>query len=97
MDDTFELLEQKVRRAADLVKKLRRDNRNLEEEATKARSRLQDAEKRVQALEQQLADSNGADPEQLKSLQADLKGLRAEREEVRKRISKLMDLLEGLD
>lgn len=97
MDDTFELLEEKVRRAADLVKRLRRENHNLEQEAVKARSRLQDAEKRLQALEKQAAAPAGADPAELKALQADIKGLRAEREDVRQRISRLVELLDGLD
>lgn len=97
MDDSFELLEEKVRRAADVVRKLRRDNRGLEEEAAKARARLQEAEKRLAALEKQATAPAGADPEVVKALEADLKSLRAEREEVRKRIGKLVEILDGLD
>ena len=97
MDDSFELLEEKVRRAADVVRKLRRDNRSLEEEASKAKSRLQEAEKRLSSLEKQLAAPAGPDPEAVKALEADLKSLRAEREEVRRRIGKLVEILDGLD
>jgi len=98
MDDSFELLEEKVKRAADVVRRLRRENHGLEEQAAKAKARLHEAEKRAHELEKQLSGaSSGADPEELKALQADLKGLRTEREEVKRRVSRLVELLDGLD
>ena len=97
MDDSFELLEEKVRRAADLVRKLRRENRTLEDETSKAKARLQEAEKRLSSVEKQLTAPSGPDPEVVKALEADLKSLRAEREEVRKRIGRLVEILDGLD
>ena len=97
MDDSFELLEEKVRRAADLVRRLRRENRTLEDDASKAKARLQEAEKRLSSVEKQLTAPSGPDPEVVKALEADLKSLRAEREEVRKRIGRLVEMLDGLD
>jgi len=96
MQDGFELLEEKVRKAADLVKKLRRENKALEEDVTKSKWRVQEAEKRLVALENEAkqAGSKNGDAE---ALAKELQALQQEREEVRRRISKLVEVLEGLD
>ena len=96
MQDGFELLEEKVRKAADLVKKLRRENKALEEDVTKSKWRVQEAEKRLVALEHEAkqAGSKNGDAE---ALAKELQALQQEREEVRRRISKLVEVLEGLD
>lgn len=95
MQDGFELLEEKVRKAADLVKKLRRENKALEEDVTKSKWRVQEAEKRLQALERE-AQQAGATNGDAQALQQELQALQQEREEVRRRISKLVEVLEGL-
>ncbi len=46
MQDGFELLEEKVKKAAELVKKLRRENKSLEDDLTKSKWKVQEAEKR---------------------------------------------------
>jgi predicted nucleic acid-binding Zn-ribbon protein len=92
--ESFDLLEQKVRRAADLVVKLRKENKALEEDLGKARSHLHEAEKRLAALER----AQGGEPaKELESLERELKTLRHERDEIRKRIAKLVEVLETLE
>ena len=46
MEDGFELLEEKVKKAADLVRRLRRENKDLEGDLAKIKPRLQEAEKK---------------------------------------------------
>lgn len=94
MDGSFELLEEKVRKAADLVKRLRRENKSLEEDLTRARGRLQDAEKRLDALEKERGSEH---PKELEALKGEVKALKQEREEVRNRIAKLVEVLDSLD
>ena len=51
--NAFDVLEEKVRKAADTVKRLRSQNAELEQERTKLRSAVQEMEKRVSGLEKQ--------------------------------------------
>jgi len=53
MEHGFDVLEEKVRRAAELVVRLRKENKALLEDMAKAKGRLQDAEKRISALEKE--------------------------------------------
>ncbi len=96
MQDGFELLEEKVKKAADLVKKLRRDNKALEDDLTKARWRLQEAEKRLLAVEKDL-EHKGARAGESQAMQEELSSLKHEREEVRRRVAKLVTVLDGLE
>lgn len=96
MENSFDLLEEKVRKAADLVRRLRKENKALDEEVTKARGRLEAAEKSLQAIERQ----KGASEDQQKELEAkdqELKALRRERDEVKSRIARIVEVLETLD
>lgn len=96
MENSFDLLEEKVRKAADLVRRLRKENKALDEDLTKARGRLDAAEKSLQALERQ----KGATEDQHKELEAkdqELKALRRERDEVKSRIARIVEVLETLD
>jgi FtsZ-binding cell division protein ZapB len=95
-EDSFELLEDKVRRATELVKRLRRENKALAEDLASVRSRAQEAQTRETALEK----GAGSSPRQLREMETlaeQLKVLRREREEVRKRISRLVGMLDSLD
>jgi hypothetical protein len=96
MEDTFELLEEKVRKAAELVRKLRKDNKGLEDDLAKARARLLDAENKLETLEREV-QAHGGRSQELDTLHKDLKALKLERDEVRRRIAKLVEVLEGLD
>jgi chromosome segregation ATPase len=95
MEQGFDLLEEKVRKAADLVKRLRKENKGLEEDLAKAKGRLQDSEKRLSALEKERAQAKGG-PE-VEELQAEVKSLRQQKDEVRKRIERIVEVLESLD
>ncbi len=115
--DSFSLLEDKVRKAAALVRELRQRNQSLEQELPEARkraqrleqelpelrTRVQDLQKALQAAEKTPAPSSddarkaveGA--RKLASAEQELRSLRQEREEVRIRIARLMEVLDGLE
>lgn len=95
MQDGFELLEEKVKKAAELVKKLRRENKSLEDDLTKSKWKVQEAEKRRETLEKEVRQvSKAGDTE---ALADEVSSLKQEREEVRRRVGKLVEVLEGLD
>lgn len=96
MEDGFILLEDKVRKAADLVKRLKKANKELEDELGKLRPRAQEAEKKVEVLEKQRS-SAAEEGRRLEALGQELRALKAEREEVRQRVARLVEVLEGLD
>jgi predicted nucleic acid-binding Zn-ribbon protein len=94
MENGFELLEEKVRRAAELVKELRGENRRLQEEVQRHQGRLAEAERRMEGGERHRpADQAG----KLDALKQEIQTLRQEREEVRRRIARLVEVLEGLE
>ena len=96
MEDSFALLEDKVTKAADLVRRLRKENRALGEDVARAKAGMQEAEKKITALQREKATSaeQGQDTE---GLRRELDALQRERTEVRSRIGRLVELLEGLD
>src|SRR5678816_2608164 len=65
--DAFDVLEQKVRKAADTVKRLRGENEGLEKERGKLRTHVQELEKRVASLEKE-SEKKGAGAEQVEAL-----------------------------
>jgi predicted RNase H-like nuclease (RuvC/YqgF family) len=96
MENGFEQLEGKVKKAADLVKRLRQQNQDLEQELSRVRPRLDEAEKSLASLQR----DKGASAEQAKKLDAlskQVEQLQGEREEIKKRISRLVDVLDGLE
>jgi predicted nucleic acid-binding Zn-ribbon protein len=108
--DTFSLLEDKVRKAAALVRDLRERNQSLErelpevrkrsqrleEELPGLRSRVQDLQKALQAAEKGVGASS-EDAKRLAATEQELKILRQEREEIRLRIARLMEVLDALE
>jgi len=96
MENNFELLEDKVRKAVELVKRLRKENREMQEELGKSRPRLHELEKKVETLDKHRG-APGEDARKLESLTRELKDLRHEREEIRRRIAKLVEALDALD
>ena len=112
--DTFTLLEDKVRKAAALVRELRQRNQGLEQELPEVRKRAQRLEQelpelrtRVQELQKALqaaerapapaSDQAAEDARKLAAIELEVKSLRQEREEVRLRIARLMETLDGLE
>jgi predicted nucleic acid-binding Zn-ribbon protein len=96
MENGFDLLEEKVRKAAELVKKLRKENGGLEEQLADGKKRLSDAEKRLSSLEKDKGASADLTKE-VELLGKEVKTLRDERNEVRNRIAKLVEVLETLE
>ena len=78
MDNAFDQLEDRVKKAADVVKRLRQENKALQEEL---------AGKGASEEETRRADE----------LAREVKGLRGERDEIRRRIAKLVQVLDALD
>ena len=96
MENGFDQLEERVKKAAEIVKRLRHDNRGLQDELARVRPRLQEVEKAVQELEKGKGPS-AEDTRRLESLGQEVKDLRGEREEIRRRIAKLVQVLDALD
>ena len=95
MEQGFDLLEEKVRKAAELVKRLRKENKGLEDDLAKANGHLQESEKKLSTLEKERASAkSGPDRDEL---QSEVKSLRQQRDEVRKRIERIVEVLESLD
>ncbi len=108
--DTFSLLEDKVRKAAALVRELKQRNQSLErelpevrkrsqrleEELPELRSRVQDLQRALLAAEKGTGPS-GEDVKKLAAAEQELKVLRHEREEIRARIAGLIEVLDGLE
>jgi predicted nucleic acid-binding Zn-ribbon protein len=95
-DDGFELLEEKVKRAAELVKTLRQENKELDQQRLAAEARLKDAEKGLASLEKQKGTA-AADHKRVEQLDQEVSTLRHEREEVRRRIAKLVAVLDEVE
>jgi predicted RNase H-like nuclease (RuvC/YqgF family) len=96
MAEAFDLLEQRVHKAAELVKRLRRENQTLAETQARLQGRLEEAEKALAAAQKQRQASDH-DAQELQSAGREVKALQQEREEVRRRIEKLLEVLEALD
>jgi chromosome segregation ATPase len=94
--NAFDVLEERVRKAADTVKRLRGENEELEKERAKLRAALQEMEKRVSTLEKQ-GKQAAAESGKLESLTEEVEELRGERQEIRRRIAKLVEVLEALE
>jgi septal ring factor EnvC (AmiA/AmiB activator) len=92
MEKGFDLLEEKVRKAADLVRHLRKENGGLRERVEAAEAQVREAAKRLQALERQAPTAEVGDGQE-----KELKALRQQRDEVRRRIARLLEVLEGFD
>lgn len=96
MDASFEVLERKVRQAAELIGRLRQEKQSLENSLGDARAGLQKAQRALAAAERE-RESGSSEAAQLQVLEGELASLTREREEVRRRISRLVELLDGLD
>jgi chromosome segregation ATPase len=96
MDNGFELLEEKVRKAVELVKKLRQENASLTEDLGRARRGFRDLERKLDALEKQRTAVDG-DGQAIEELKTELARLRHERGEIRTRIARMVEALEALD
>lgn len=96
MENAFDQLEERVKKAAEVVKRLRHENQGLQEELARVRPRLSEVEKTVQDLEKGKGPS-AEETRRLEELGREVKDLRGEREEIRRRIAKLVQVLDALD
>lgn len=99
MDDAFALLEEKVQKAASALKRLTGENAGLHREIESLQGRLKETQKAAEATEKRKA--SGAEEarraeglqKEIERLKMEAAGLRAERNEVRDRIERLVALL----
>jgi chromosome segregation ATPase len=96
LDNAFDLLEQRVRRAAEAIKRLQGENQDLKKQLGKAEGALQQAGKALEAAERQSAKAASEGPK-VEALGRELTDLRKERDDVRRRIARLVEVLDGLD
>jgi predicted nucleic acid-binding Zn-ribbon protein len=92
VEDSFKLLEGRIRRAAERLKE-------LQSEADGLRVDVKEARARARAAEEQLAAAGTSDgrSEEAEALAGELKTLRREQEEIRDRIERLVELLDNVE
>jgi predicted nucleic acid-binding Zn-ribbon protein len=95
VENAFDLLEQRVRRAAEVIRRLQGENAELKKQLGRAQAALQQAEKAAAAAAKQKGSAE--DGRRLEGLTHEVDALRKEREEIRGRIAKLVNVLEGLE
>ena len=96
MQEGFDVLVGQVRNAVDLIKKLRREKKTLDDDLTQANAKIRALESRlldVEAKLQQAASRNG----DAETLSVQLQELEKERLDVGRRVSELTELLDSLD
>lgn len=96
MENNFDLLEEKVKKAADLVRKLRKENGTLEQEVGRIKGELKEAERQLHTLQKEKGGAAQANAK-LDALSKEVDDYKREREEVRNRIGKLVEVLESLE
>ncbi len=91
MDNAFAVLEDKVRRTAELVQSLRKQNASLQKELSRLKPQLEQARKAIESMEAKAGGPDAAD------LSRQLAALRQEREDVRRRLARVVETLDGLE
>ena len=92
MDDHFDLLEQRVQKAAARLRELKAENATLRAEIHAATTRAEKAERAARS-----AGPSAPGADELARARATAAQLVSEREEIRARIGKLLELLERLE
>ena len=93
MDDHFDLLEQRVQKAAARLRELKGENATLRGELRTAAARAEKAERAARGA----AGQPAAGTDELARARAAAAALASEREEIRARVRKLLELLERLE
>ena len=100
MDDGFELLEQKVHQAAARLRELAGERDALRSQAASLRSEAESLKARLHKAEEAAHSGSGrAEPElraRAEKAERELQALHRDREELRGRVARLVELLEGL-
>ena len=97
MENAFDLLEERVRRAAEALRRLQGENADLKKQLSRAQGALQHAEKALDAAEKQKPSSSPEDGRKIEALSQETAALRKDREEVRVRMARIVEILDGLD
>lgn len=97
MDNAFDLLEQRVRRAAEALRRLQGENADLKKQLGRAEAGLQQAEKALGAAERRQTAPLPEEAQKVEAMARELQALRKDRDEVRDRIARLVEVLDGLD
>ena len=96
MEDSFKLLEEKIKKAATRLKELRAANETLQGELDQAHQRAEKAEKKLEKAGEAEGSREGA-AKKADGLAREVKALKKEREEIRDRLGRLLELLESLE
>jgi predicted RNase H-like nuclease (RuvC/YqgF family) len=96
VENSFKLLEDRIQRAAGRLKELQSENESLKADLGEAQGRADSAERELEKLAGEQGQG-GAASKKTESLSREVKALKKERQEVRARIQRLVDLLETLD
>ena len=91
--DDFSALEERVIRAVELVKRERQARTAAEERAAASEARAAKSEERTARAEGQLHEQSPV----VEQLQSELNALRAERDQVRQRVERLLKQLDALE
>lgn len=97
VENAFDLLEERVRRAAETLRRLQGENADLKKQLSRAQGALQQAERAIEAAEKRQAAGSPEDRRKLEALGEEAVVLRKEREEVRVRMARIVEILDGLD
>lgn len=99
MENAFDLLEERVRRAASALRRLQGENAELKKQLSRAQGALHQAEKATEAAEKHKASAGPSVEERRKmdALAEEATSLRRDREEVRVRMARIVEILDGLD
>jgi len=93
VEDSFKLLEERVRRAAERLKELQSENESLRKDLGESDARAEKAEKKLEEVAEAEVSRESAS-KKAETLARELKGLRKEREEIRTRLGRLLENLE---
>jgi len=96
VDKGFDLLEQKIKKTAELVRRLQSENKTLAGQLAEAQTKLRQAVREGQ----EAAASRGPSPEEARKTEAlarELDQLRGERQEMKARLARLVEALSALD
>jgi hypothetical protein len=91
--DDFSALEDRIRRAVDMLKNVRQALSAAEDHAAKADARAASAEARAAHAEEQMHAQSPV----VEQMQSELTALRSERDQVRQRVERLLAQLDALE
>ncbi len=95
-DKSFDLLEERVKKAAQALRRLKDDNTTLAQKAQAAQASASALQERLAAAQKE-KESVGAAARELAAARGEIKVLQHERDEVRKRVNRIVALLDEIE